>query len=170
MKKNIQEIIDKVEDGAEIIDNIVGQLVDSYCKNLDDYVAKVKEGLDDTAYPLTDPELEQIVMKLPTHLYFVGEAVESLGIREDIAKSVKMELYNEVHMNTQGTVADKEAAALSETTEEALVNVCYQRAYKKIKLRMEAAYEMLNSIKKVLSRRMLEMQLSLESHGGKNYE
>jgi hypothetical protein len=35
---------------------------------------------------------------------------------------------------------------------------------------MEAGYETLNSIKKVISRRLVEMQLTYESHGGKVYE
>ena len=36
----------------------------------------------------------------------------------------------------------------------------YSRAYKKVKLRMDAGYEMLNSLKKVMNKRITEMELS----------
>jgi hypothetical protein len=166
----VTTIINKVEDNAELILDITGQLVENYCGPLDRCMLDFKNILDDPQYPPTDEELEIMALKLPNLLYFTGEAVETLGIKGDIAEAVKMDIYNKVHLETSGTIADKQAAADLETQKEKLVQVSYQRAYKKIKLRMEAGYETLNSIKKVISRRLVEMQLTYESHGGKVYE
>ncbi len=166
----IQKIINEVEDSSDIILDIVNQLVDNYCGPLDKCMLEFKTILDNSSYPPTDQQLEDMVLRLPNLLYFTGEAVESLGIKSDIAEAIKMELYNEIHLQTEGTVAVRQAAAELETQEQKLVQISYQRAYKKIKLRMEAGYEMLTSIKKVLSRRMIELQLTYESHGGKVYE
>ena len=44
--------------------------------------------------------------------------------------------------------------------QEYLVNVCYSRAYKIMKSKVENAQELLQSAKKVLSHRMQEMELT----------
>lgn len=71
-----------------------------------------------------------------------------------------MELYNNIHQRTPGTIADKQAASEAGTVEEEIVYRAYQRAYKRIKQKLEAAYEVLSSIKKVISRRMGEQELA----------
>ena len=71
-----------------------------------------------------------------------------------------MELYNQVHQRTKGTIADKQAASEAATLEEDIVYKAYQRSYKRIKQKLEAAYELLASVKKVIGRRETEMQLS----------
>ena len=157
----IHKIMKKVEDNSEKIEKLVDELVNKYCYQLDDLITSFKRILHDKDNnPATEEELDEICLKLPTYLYFIGEAQERFGIKEDIAKSIKMELYNEVHQRTRGTIADKQAASESATLEEEIVYKAYQRSYKRIKQKLEAAYELLTSIKKVISRRMGEAELS----------
>lgn len=156
----IHEIMDRVEDNSAKVEKLVDDLVDKYCHQLDELVSAFKEVLHDKDNPITEEELDEICLKLPSYLYFIGEAQERFGIKEDIAKSVKMELYNQVHQRTRGTIADKQAASEAATLEEDIVFKAYQRSYKRIKQKLEAAYELLASIKKVISRRETEMQLS----------
>lgn len=156
----IYEIMNKVEDNSAKVEKLVDELVDKYCHQLDELVSAFKEVLHDKDNPITEDELDEICLKLPSYLYFIGEAQERFGIKEDIAKSVKMELYNQVHQRTKGTIADKQAASEAATLEEDIVFKAYQRSYKRIKQKLEAAYELLASIKKVISRRETEMQLS----------
>ena len=156
----IHQIMQKVEDNSAKIEKLVDELVNKYCYQLDDLITSFKRILHDKDNPATEEELDEICLKLPTYLYFIGEAQERFGIKEDIAKSIKMELYNEVHQRTRGTIADKQAASESATLEEEIVYKAYQRSYKRIKQKLEAAYELLTSIKKVISRRMGEAELS----------
>ena len=156
----IHEIMKKVEDNSAKVEKLVDELVNKYCHQLDELVSMFKEILHDKDNPITEEELDEICLKLPSYLYFIGEAQERFGIKEDIAKSVKMELYNEVHQRTKGTIADKQAASEAATLEEEIVYKAYQRSYKRIKQKLEAAYELLSSIKKVISRRMGEAELS----------
>lgn len=149
-----------IEANSKIIDNLVNNLVSSYCSELDNYVTYIKKILDDTNTPIVDTELDDFVLTLPTLLYFVSESQEALGIREDVSKAYEKDKFNETISHTEGTVAVKTALAELETQNEYLAKVVYQRAYKKIKLRVEAAYELLQSVKKVLSRRMLALELS----------
>ena len=156
----INNIINRVEDNSKQIEKVVEDLISEHCQQIDELITKFKECLLDKETPVTEWELDDVCMKLPTYLYFIGEAQEKFGIKEDIAKSVKMELYTQIHQRTKGTIADKQAASDAGTLEEEIVYRAYQRAYKRIKQKLEAAYELLSSIKKVISRRMGEQELA----------
>lgn len=156
----IHSIIVRVEDNSEKIEKVVDELIQPYCEKLDTLITKFRNCLMDKENPVTEWELDDVCLKLPSHLYFMGEAQEKFGIKEDICKSIKMELYNEIHQRTKGTIADKQAASEAGTIEEDIVYRAYQRAYKRIKQKLEAAYELLSSIKKVISRRMGEQELA----------
>lgn len=156
----IHNIIGRVEDNSAKVEKIVDELIQPYCDKLDILIGKFRDCLMDKENPVTEWELDDVCLKLPSYLYFMGEAQEKFGIKEDISKSVKMELYNQIHQRTRGTIADKQAASEAGTIEEDIVYRAYQRAYKRIKQKLEAAYELLSSIKKVISRRMGEQELA----------
>ncbi len=156
----IHNIINRVEDNSKQIEKVVDELIREHCKQIDELITKFRNCLLNKEEPVTEWELDDVCMKIPAHLYFLGEAQEKFGIKEDIAKSVKMELYNEIHQRTKGTIADKQAASEAGTLEEEIVYRAYQRAYKRIKQKVEAAYELASSVKKVISRRMGEQELA----------
>ena len=161
----VRQLQKRIDANSDIVDGIVNRLVADYCKSLDDYMNFIKGILDDTANPPNDRELDDFTLNIPVLLYFTGEAQEALGVKEDVAKAVKQELYNEVYDKSTGTIADKTAAAELATQNEYIAHIAYQRAYKKIKLRMEAANETLQSIKKVISRRMVEYEVARVDSG-----
>ncbi len=156
----VRQLQNRINSNGDVINGIVDKLVGDYCKPLDDYMAFIKSILDDDTKPPTDQELDDFTLNLPALLYFTGEAQEALGVREDIAKAVKQELYSNAYELASGTVGDKTAAAELATQNEYIAHIAYQRAYKKVKLRMESANEMLQSVKKVISRRMVEYEIS----------
>ena len=156
----VRQLQKRIEANSDIVESIVNRLVSEYCKPLDDYMDFIRGILNDHDNPPTDRELDDFTLNIPVLLYFTGEAQETLGIKEDVAKAVKQELYNEIYDKSTGTIADKTAAAELATQNEYIAHIAYQRAYKKIKLRMEAANEMLQSVKKVISRRMVEYEVA----------
>jgi len=156
----IRQLQKRIDANSDIVNSIVDRLVSDYCKPLDEYMEFIRNILNDTANPPTDQELDDFILNLPVLLYFTGEAQEALGIKEDVAKAIKQELYNEIYEKSTGTIADKTAAAELATQNEYIAHIAYQRAYKKVKLRMEAANEMLQSVKKVISRRMVEYEVA----------
>jgi len=156
----IRQLQKRIDANSDIVNSIVDRLVSDYCKPLDEYMEFIRNILNDTANPPTDQELDDFILNLPVLLYFTGEAQEALGIKEDVAKAIKQELYNEIYDKSTGTIADKTAAAELATQNEYIAHIAYQRAYKKVKLRMEAANEMLQSVKKVISRRMVEYEVA----------
>ena len=159
-EKKVRKILDRVDQNSIDVDGLVNEVVKKFCKPLDDLMENIKKIIENEDNPPTEEELDSMALKLPNCLYFVGEAQEALGIREDVAKAVKMDIYNSIRMQSTGTVSDKDAKAELASQQEYIVHSIFSRAYKKVKLRMEAGYEMLNSVKKVMNRRLVEMQLT----------
>lgn len=157
----IKDIQNRIENNSKLIDEIVINLVNDYCKQLDDYIKFIQSVLQDVEHPPTDLELDDFVMNLPVLLFFVGQGQESLGVKLDTAKAIKQEKYNSIYNNlTKGTINDKQSKAELEVQEEEIVRIAYDRAYKIIKYKLEMGNELLQSVKKVISRRTAEISLS----------
>lgn len=158
--KTAGDIMQNVDNISDTIKEISDNLVTEYCKDLDDLMSVIREELQDNG-GITDAELEFHIMDLANTLYFTGSAQEDLGIKEDICKSIRQELYTKAREEAKGkTVADRTAQAELVVQTETMTLAIYSRAYKKVKLRMEAGYEMLNSLKKVMNKRITEVELS----------
>ena len=157
--KTAESIMQKVDNISDTIKEISDKLVTKYCDDLDDLMIDIKSIL--TNDTMTDSYLETSILDLANTLYFTGSAQEDLGIKEDICKAIRQEVYSKEREQATGkTVADKTAQAELIAQAETMTLSIYSRAYKKVKLRMDAGYEMLNSLKKVMNKRITEMELS----------
>lgn len=157
--KSPERIMDSVDKSSEIIQELSNDLVIRYCDSLDNQLLLIKQEMYNGGY-LTDETLERRIIELANTLYFTGSAQEDLGIKEDTCKMIRQEVYSKARENASGTVADKTAQAELIAQQETITLAIYSRAYKKVKLRMDAGYEMLNSLKKVMNKRITEMELS----------
>ena len=149
----------RVEDNSALTDNVVCEIVSKYSNNLDKAMNCIRDVLSDSK-TLTTEELERFVLKLPTDLYFISDLSEHVGIREDISKMLYREAYNNARGDYSGTVADKNAFAEIEASREQIANICYARAYRILKGKSDMGLELLSSCKKVLTRRITEMELT----------
>lgn len=157
----VKDIQLHVENNSKSMNDIVDSIIKPYCKDLDNYVLFIKDCLADGQNPPTDAELDDFCMNLSTYIYFAGGMVEQLGIRDDIAKAVYKEMYHSTRASMdKGTVADKDSIAELNSQQELLTSICYTRAWKTMKAKVENAQELLQSCKKVLTRRMTEMELT----------
>lgn len=158
---DIKAIREKVEINSKSVEDIVNDIIKPYSEDLDKYVLFIKDCLADGENPPTSAELDDFCMNLSTYIYFAGGMVEQLGIRDDISKALYKEMYHKSRSDLSGgTVADKDSLAELASQQEQLVNVCYNRAWKIMKSKVENAQELLSSCKKVLSRRISEMELT----------
>lgn len=162
----IEAVQNKVENHSSTVDRIVNAIIKPYSEDLDRYVSFIRDCLKDGERPPTDEELDDFCLNLSTLIYFSGGMCEYLGIRDDISKAVYKDIYHESRSKLEkGTVADKDSLAELASQKEALVNVCYTRAAKMMKAKVENAQELLGSCKKVLTRRMQEYSLTHQSGG-----
>lgn len=150
-----------VEEKSGIMDDIVNDIIQPYCRDLDNYVLFIKDCLKDGENPPTTDELDDFCLNLSTYIYFAGGMTEQLGIRDDISKAVYKEMYHTARASQdKGTVADKDSLAELASQEQYIVSSAYSRAYKTLKSKVENAQELLSSVKKVLSRRIQEAELT----------
>lgn len=157
----INTLKDKVSDQSINMTQLIDKIVSEYCSPLDDLMKMIGEVLNDSVRP-SDEELDAWSCRLASCLYFVGEGVETIGVKQDISKAYKMEKYNNAYDSASGTISDKSAYAELQSQEEYLVHSIYTRAYKKANQKLDAGNEMLSSIKKVISRRMGAFALSVK--------
>ena len=156
---------ERVESLTSVVRDMVRGLVNEVCSELDKYMHQIDEILCDKENPVSDEELEDFTLNLPSLLYLVSSRREELKVKEDVARAVHKDVYNRVREKAQGTVADKDTAADLAAQSEAITVIVLQRAGSTIKSREEAAWEMLNSVKKVLTRRTVELELTRQTGG-----
>ena len=150
--------LEQVERITESLDEIVTDCVNKVCSGLDDYIKFVASIAMNQEQPASNVELDDFVINIPIHMYFVGDKMERTGLCEDIAKMLKDEKYREIFQNEKGTIASKNAVADDGTQDEKLIQMVYSKAYKRMKHRLDYAQEILQSIKKVISRRIAELE------------
>jgi hypothetical protein len=159
--EEIENICNKVDLNSAQIEEIVNGIIEPYCKDLDKYVDFIKGILADGEHPATAQELDDFCMNLSVYIYYASGMQEQLGIKDDIAKAVYKEMYHSARDSIdKGTVADKDSLAELASQQEYLTSVCYKRAYSIVKAKVSAAQEILSSVKKIISRRMSEQELT----------
>ncbi len=157
--KTAESIMKNVDSISGTIKEISDNLVRQYCRDLNILMLTIQGSIKSNN--VTDECLEIYILDLANTLYFTGSAQEDLGIKEDTCKAIRQEVYSKAREQATGkTVADKTAQAELMAQAETMTLAIYSRAYKKVKIRMDAGYEMLNSLKKVMNKRITEMELS----------
>ena len=165
--KTVKTVMNDVDRLSEETREMVTNLIKEYCTQLDDYMKEIDGTLYNATEPLTNLQLENYILNLSSILYFTGSAQEDLGIKEDACKSLRTNVFNRARELAEGTVSDKDTAGTLACQCEAIVQTIYSRAYKKIKIKSDAGYEMLNSLKKVMNKRIAEADLSNNRFGGR---
>lgn len=151
----------KVEEDSAQLQAIVDDIVKPYVEDLDKYIAFVKDVLKDGENPPTAQELDDFCMNISVFIYYASGMQEQLGIKDDISKAIYREMYNTARdSQTSGTVADKDTIAELSSQTEYLTSVLYKRAYSIVKAKVAAAQEILSSVKKVISRRIQEAEIT----------
>jgi len=151
---------ERIEKYSESLNTAVDKIISEYCEDLDQIMDNLSYLLREPQKNITDDCLQNYILVLANTLYFTGSAQENVGIKEDLCKSIRQEAYANARLGLTGTVADRNAQAEILIQEETTVLSAYSRAYKKIKFKVDAGYEMLNSLKKIMNKRISELELS----------
>lgn len=165
----INDLMKDTDENATYVSDLVDSLVSKCCSTLDKYIEYVSGILNDKDYEITNTELDDIIMTIPTLLYSVGVQQERLGIKQDVSESNRMLLYNKIYAETSGTASVKKSVADAELFNESLVIIVYKRAYDIIKSKISFSFEVLQSAKKVMTRRISEQDLTKVSTNRVSY-
>jgi hypothetical protein len=156
----IRTLKNKVEKNSEIIKDIVDSIVAKYLRELDDIMMNTKELVESLGDDkISDEDLERITLQLPIYYYFACGGLEDLGVESENAGAVKEEIYNKVYLEIEGTIQDKTHGAELKTFEERMVEVAYNRAYKKLKIKLDGIDKTFSAAKKIISKRMKDRDI-----------
>lgn len=160
-----KKIMNNIEDDAKLLETVTNEIVSKYTKELDEYTEGIKGVLDTGTQEITNIDLNKILMRLCSYAYFIGTKQELLALRTDIAQALFDERYNQSLLEQEGTVAVKQSLARNATKEENIVNIIYERAYKIMKNKYNSINTFIDSIKKIQTVRLKEMELGLKING-----
>ncbi len=158
----LEQKIKELDDNYDLVQNVINNIVVKYTENIDTLITNIRNAVNDIKYPITNEDLEQIVLKLPIELFYLNTAVESAGIKLDLSNQLKETLYNTYYNEISGTAKERDIYATEKLKEDNLVNVIYKRVYSILRNKIDSAYELLSSVKKVLTKRMSEINSNLD--------
>lgn len=167
--KKVDEIMKSTEMNVEYFNTICTQTAKKYSQPLDNLMTDLYSECIKTENAPT-PILEKYYLELANLLYFMGERLEQLGIYADMSKSAAKEVYSKHYMENnikdastgknKTTVAELQASSEIAAQYENVVNNIYERSYSILKAKISAGEDMLTTLRKILSSRQAEMQLS----------
>ena len=164
--EKMDSVVESTEENSQEFTNISDSIVRAHTGELDKLMSDMNE--DVVKQEASDLLLERYCLELSNMLYFMGQKLENMGIKDDLSKLAAKEVYNNAYLNApvdekgkKPTVAELTAVAENESRYETIMNNIYSRAYKQIKFKIDAGYDMLSSLRKIISKRMQEAQLSM---------
>jgi hypothetical protein len=145
---------DVIKKYSEPLDNLMSDL----------YVECIKDG------NATVNVLNKYYLELSNMVYFMIDKLEQLGVYADMARSASKEIYSKSYLSNQvketgtgknkTTVAELQAQAELSSQYESVVASIYDHAYKVVKGKLQSAQDMMNTLRKILTVKGTEMQLS----------
>ena len=163
----LTKVLDETEDNVKYFEGTLSDVVTAYTEHLDTLMKSVYMDIITVDNPSLDV-IEKYFLELTNAIYFMGDKLENLGVKDDMSKAQYKEIYNNAYLNNQikdaekknkTTVAENQAVAESAAIYEGTVNSIYSRAYKIVKYKIDAANEMIKSLSKIITKRLNEMSL-----------
>ena len=166
----VNMLISQTTMNVAYFNNTCAEVIKKYSESLDNlmsdlYIECIKE-----SDPSTDV-LEKYYLELSNMIYFMMEKLEKLGVYADMSKSATKEIYSKAYLSAQvkdtvdrknkTTVAECQAQADLASQYESVVGAIYDHAYKVVKGKIDSAKDMMNTLRKILSVKSTEMQLSM---------
>lgn len=166
--ERLDKLFRETNTNVQYFNTVCNSLVEEYSSSLDNlmkdlYTECIRDGNAPTA------TLERYYLELSNMMYFMGEKLEKLGIYADMSESAAKEVYSKAYLNNQvkdidkknkTTVSELQAIANTASQYENVVGAIYSRAYKIVKYKVESGKDMMNTLRKIISHRMAEMDLN----------
>lgn len=165
--QKVDALLKDTDNNVEYFTSVSNSVIEAYATDLDNIMKSIYKDIiskDEVEYPC----LERYYLELTNLLYFMGDKLEEVGIKDDLSKAAAKEVYNKAYLDNQikdvekknkTTVAENQAVAEEYSKYESTVNFIYSRVYKQLKYKIDAAYEMVNTLKKIITKRIQDESL-----------
>lgn len=168
--ERVDKLMRETDINVRYFNNTCAEVVKKYSDGLDNlmkdlYVECIKNN------DVTLETLEKYYLELSNMVYFMQEKVEQLGVYADMSEGASKEVYSKSIIN-QSLIKDAngkskvtstvmQAQADMEAQYETVVSSVYDRAYKIVKNKVSSAQDTMNTLRKLITSRQNEMQLSM---------
>jgi folate-binding Fe-S cluster repair protein YgfZ len=167
--EKVNKLLNETTINVTYFNNACAEVIKKYSESLDNlmsdlYIECIKDG------DATVNTLNRYYLELSNMVYFMIDKLEQLGVYADMAKSASKEVYSKSYLSNQvkesgtgknkTTVAELQAQAELSSQYESVVASIYDHAYKVVKGKLQSAQDMMNTLRKVLTVKGNEMQLS----------
>jgi len=157
LQEQEEQLIKKIVD--EIVLSVSKEL-DEFVKTVDNYLRKIKEDMQKgNVVEYDDSILELQCIKLPVLMYFASDKLEDLALASDVAKADYQYTYDQIIQKVDGTIPEKESSARLHSVAEKYAEIIKERAYRKLKARLEYADKIFHGLRKVLSKRISDQEV-----------
>ena len=168
--EKVNNLLKTTEENVKYFNDICTNVVKSYSESLDSLMKDLYVDCVLNKNPSIET-LEQYYLELTNMIYFMIEKSEQLGVYSDMSDSASKEVYSKSYLDfsmekdekgkSKSTVAELQAKASMSAQYETVVASVYEKAYKIIKGKIASAQDMVNTLRRILSTRTTEMQLSI---------
>lgn len=139
-RSKVKKANERVEDNSIELDKLVDEISAPYIGEVDKVMESARKKA--LAGEFSDYDLDILSLQIPVLLYWASEGQEQSGIRNDISKAIAKQKFNEHYESrATGTIADKTAASELNSMDEQLSQIVYNRTYRMISAKVEAATE-----------------------------
>ena len=165
----VDRLLNETTVNVTYFNNACADIIKKYSEPLDNlmsdlYIECIKDG------NATVNTLNKYYLELSNMVYFMVDKLEQLGVYSDMARSASKEVYSKSYLSNQvketgtgknkTTVAELQAQAELSSQYESVVASIYDHAYKVVKGKFQSAQDMMNTLRKILTVKGNEMQLS----------
>lgn len=150
--------IEIVKKDKEYLLEISNKICGEFTSHLDKLMEKIYR--DVIKDQIDDKTLERYFLELTNLIYFCGDKLEALGIEQVVASARNQEIFNRIYQEAEGTIKDKQSQAEEGSKYEYFLKAVYDSVYKRIKMKMDAAENMVSTLKRVQMARVAEKNLS----------
>lgn len=168
MAESINDAVKTVDNMQTQFSNLFDLIITGYTNDIDNVLKDINDNLIINKICPSSDDIEIYMLKLNNEIYKLSDNVERMGIYDSVSRAIYKDCYNQIYLNNQIKDGEKknkttvaELTALSEqgTVYESLVNDVYNKVYKTMKIKLDAAQSMLSTLSKLLSKRMQDAQM-----------
>lgn len=165
--EKMNELIQETTDNVKYFNDTLLSVANGYTTGLDNlmrdlYIECIKDKNQSVKV------LEQYYLELSNMIYFMVDKLEQLSIYADMSKSLSKEVFSKSYLDnlyrdgkTKPTVNELTALAEKDSQYQAVLSMIYDRASRIVKGKIDSGRDMMNTLRKIISHRMNEEQLSM---------
>lgn len=147
-----------IDTSSKICETILFNLIDECTRDLDSYVANISQNFSNIAI-VDNSTLDNFILNIPILIYYANTRLERLGLKSDLSSiERKRQIADKMTTLNIKNKSDRQIASEIESLDIVILNDICERAYKVVKSKIDTAYEILASCKKIMSRRIEELK------------